>query len=126
MDKELKSKWVAALRSGNFQQGTGRLLRDGKYCCLGVLCSVAGAQWGDWPDDAGERRWADDLVPLADGVLLSDEENSELNAEALRRFGIAGDTESRLIAMNDGQKLHEVQFHEHSFHEIADWIEANL
>lgn len=53
MDKELKDKWVAALRSGEFTQTTGTLERleehttsFGKklqpgFCCLGVLCKVA-------------------------------------------------------------------------------------
>lgn len=46
MDKRLKAKWVEALVSGKYQQGNG-LLRDastGGYCCLGVLCEVAGAR----------------------------------------------------------------------------------
>lgn len=39
--------WVAALRSGKFQQGYGRLQtlnRNGthpRYCCLGVYCKIA-------------------------------------------------------------------------------------
>jgi hypothetical protein len=41
MDKKLKSKWVKALLSGEFEQTTG-CLRDSKgYCCLGVLHKVA-------------------------------------------------------------------------------------
>jgi len=32
---------VEALRSGRFVQGTGALERDGRNCCLGVLCRVA-------------------------------------------------------------------------------------
>lgn len=50
MDKELKTKWVAALRSGNYEQTTGTLKveHDGgegyplSYCCLGVLLCVTG------------------------------------------------------------------------------------
>jgi hypothetical protein len=41
MDAELKAKWVAALRSGEYVQGTAYLESDGKFCCLGVLCRVA-------------------------------------------------------------------------------------
>lgn len=34
--------WVEALRSGEFEQGVGKLKDgDGKYCCLGVACEVA-------------------------------------------------------------------------------------
>jgi hypothetical protein len=42
MDAALKAKWVAALRSGEYQQGKGKFEHDGKFCCLGVLCKVAG------------------------------------------------------------------------------------
>ncbi len=46
MDPELKKKWVAALRSGEYKQGRNRLHRkvDNSFCCLGVLCEVAGYQ----------------------------------------------------------------------------------
>lgn len=37
MKKEYAEKWVEALRSGKYQQGTGNLCLDNKYCCLGVL-----------------------------------------------------------------------------------------
>ena len=37
MYKEWKEKWVKALRSGKYRQCTGRLERNKKYCCLGVL-----------------------------------------------------------------------------------------
>ncbi len=44
MNKRLKAMWVKALRSGEYPQGGGVMLSDsGKYCCLGVLCAVAGA-----------------------------------------------------------------------------------
>jgi hypothetical protein len=38
---ELKQKWLAALRSGDYVQGVGKLRGlDNRYCCLGVLCDV--------------------------------------------------------------------------------------
>lgn len=38
-------KWLAALRSGEYQQGKGQLCReqddsDPKFCCLGVACML--------------------------------------------------------------------------------------
>lgn len=41
MNEEIKAAWVAALRSGEYEQGTEYLSRDGKFCCLGVLCDLA-------------------------------------------------------------------------------------
>lgn len=42
MDPELKAKWVAALRSGDYRQ-CRRVLHNGHgYCCLGVLSRLMG------------------------------------------------------------------------------------
>lgn len=47
MDAKVKAEWIQALRSGNYSQGPGRLVRrdegSGKesYCCLGVLCEIS-------------------------------------------------------------------------------------
>jgi hypothetical protein len=42
MNPVIKEKWVAALRSGEYTQGTGVLNRlDEEFCCLGVLCEIA-------------------------------------------------------------------------------------
>lgn len=50
MRRSIKNRWVAALRSGEYQQGQGYLCQvthpntpeEGKrYCCLGVLCDLA-------------------------------------------------------------------------------------
>jgi len=45
MNKNIKTKWVKALRSGNYKQGKNSLakvnkLGNVKYCCLGVLCDL--------------------------------------------------------------------------------------
>lgn len=41
MNKGIKAKWVAALRSGKYEQTHGAL-RDGDkgFCCMGVLCNL--------------------------------------------------------------------------------------
>lgn len=47
MNKEIKAKWLAALRSGKYRQGSGFLKIKGqngvqdRFCCLGVLCELA-------------------------------------------------------------------------------------
>lgn len=32
--------WINSLRSGNYEQGKGKLERNGQFCCLGVACEV--------------------------------------------------------------------------------------
>lgn len=41
MRQDIKEQWVAALRSGEFNQARRYLSIDGGYCCLGVLCELA-------------------------------------------------------------------------------------
>jgi hypothetical protein len=41
MDPKIKPLWLAALRGGEYSQGEGYLNRNGKFCCLGVLCDLA-------------------------------------------------------------------------------------
>ncbi len=40
MNPEIKQQWIAALKSGNYQQGKQALRNGDKYCCLGVLCDI--------------------------------------------------------------------------------------
>lgn len=57
MNPEVKAAWVAALRSGKYQQGQRRLcVEDGgerRFCCLGVLedlrMQVDGDKWHQTP-----------------------------------------------------------------------------
>lgn len=48
MDKRIKKRWIAALRSRKYKQGEGLLRQKGdtkkqvdRFCCLGVLCELA-------------------------------------------------------------------------------------
>lgn len=100
MTPELKAKWVAALRSDEFQQGYGTLRNDhrGTYCCLGVLRHVV-----DPKDERGSVQ------------------KSVLSPEQLNEFGLDHATAIQLWKMNDGEGCRP-----HTFVEIADWIEANV
>lgn len=40
MNDEIKKKWIAALRSGEYKQGNSVLKREDDFCCLGVLCDL--------------------------------------------------------------------------------------
>lgn len=51
MKKEIRNKWLKALRSGKFKQGQGALRTVGTgHCCLGVLCEV-------YRQDTGNGVW---------------------------------------------------------------------
>lgn len=55
MKKEWADKWVEALRSGEYAQGRMALRTHSSYCCLGVLCDIAGATFepSDIPEPPG-------------------------------------------------------------------------
>lgn len=114
MDKELKAKWVEALRSGKYKQTIATLRHsDGLgYCCLGVLLDLSGI--GKW--EYGVYQYI---------TRNGEEADAEGDLCGLRgRFGIASESEVQLIALNDGDEKRQVR--RHSFEEIADYIEANL
>lgn len=37
-----RNEVIAALKSGNYEQGTGKLRFNDKFCCLGVICELQG------------------------------------------------------------------------------------
>lgn len=98
MDKKLKRKWVAALRSGKFRQTTG-MLRDqdeidgeAEFCCLGVLCEVAKVKYNG--------------------------NNGQLPPDFSTQVCVGDVTQTKLIGMNDDKG--------YGFKRIATWIEKNL
>jgi len=108
MTQELRDKWIAALRSGDYTQDKAFLRTEKGYCCLGVLCDVAGEH--EYTDPLGEYRMMDPLVEIKLGL-----------AEATGDLYL---TSATLAGMNDGNK--EQGIPPKSFTEIADWIESNL
>jgi hypothetical protein len=46
MRADIKQKWVAALRSGAYEQTEGVLRNGNGYCCLGVLCDLYSQETG--------------------------------------------------------------------------------
>lgn len=113
MNPEVKAKWVAALRSGEYKQGFHALRKQDSFCCLGVLCNLhaqanpdfAATQFDPRRYD-GSSIWPSDTVLRWAGIDLS----SELCVS------IAGVSDA-LAAHNDGCR---------TFAEIADAIEEQL
>lgn len=60
MDKELKKKWVDALRSGDYEQSRHYLYDGTGYCALGVLASCLGV-----PDHVLQKQGFLRHIPLS-------------------------------------------------------------
>jgi hypothetical protein len=118
VNPEVKTKWLAALRSGEFEQGAVRLkteVRDGtsKFCCLGVLCELHDKEHGceqSYESISGElpdhvRDWAG----------LS-ENNPYMNQPV--SFAYPKEWRTHISVLNDIKQF--------SFNQLADLIEAQL
>ena len=115
MEKELKDRWIAALRSGEFRQGRGYLCRYGEYCCLGVLAAIT--------DNLIGLEVNKDVLYIKNSTSFT----AVLTSDLRNKFGISKNQEEHLIAMNDGAPSEDgVRQEPLSFEEIADYIENNL
>lgn len=109
MDEKLKADWVRALRSGEYKQTRGTLTDGEGFCCLGVLCKVAGLEIRK--DGSG----VEGTIP-----------NGFCTYEPIFTLVGGHDKSARLSMRNDGSDNPEEPIHPHSFSEIADYIEANF
>ena len=117
MNKEIKARWVEALRSGNYKQGRYNLRRGNFYCCLGVLCDVV--------KDEVNYDW----LPLQDSIgtfyrfdradeVLPDSVASYADLEISPKVTFDGKEEICITAINDDTDL--------TFDDIADLIEKQF
>lgn len=108
LKKAFKKKWIEALRSGKYRQGTRALRSDRGFCCLGVACDIIDPN--GWVGPIGnDIRWTDgDKQPRS----------AYIPYDTAARIGISQVAMGNLASMNDsGGK---------SFSWIADYIEENL
>lgn len=135
MNEDVKAKWVAALRSGEFEQCKEALRVGDKFCCLGVLSELAvrdgviepgeALQETDWRASRGNGEtvyiYGGETGHLSDAVaewagLMSLDDWDEANPETFPD----GDPSAEgrpLSAWNDSGS---------TFSEIADMIEKGL
>lgn len=100
-----RADWIAALRSGEYQQGHAsmRVEWNNSYCCLGVACAVAGI-------DLSKFR-ATDLQRSTFSFLTTEQRN-----QLEQMIGITDqETYFKLSSMNDSGQ--------YTFADIADYIE---
>jgi hypothetical protein len=110
MPKDTLTKWLTALRSGEYKQGVRRLQcgegPDARFCCLGVLQHVvSGSIVPDDTDDLPRLDWL-----LANGISFTN---------------YAGDDALSPFLPTEGQSAHGLNDSGVSFAVIADAIEAS-
>lgn len=111
LPKDVKKKWVEALRSGDYRQTVGTMYNpsvDG-YCCLGVLEHCITGEVEKYEGFVGSASYQEAPTPKF---------WDKVNAQS---YYLSVD---KLMEMNDGEG--EYNGNVKSFDEIADWIEANV
>lgn len=95
--------WVAALRSGKYQQGLGCLRSLGdKFCCLGVLCDLG-----------REKAWV-----RGSGAFFYHGHDGTLPEIVRDTVGLGYSDTIALMRLNDREGK--------SFEEIADYLETTF
>ena len=127
IDPEFKVKWLAALRSGEYQQARGALLTEvpgspAAFCCLGVACNlIDSTRWQSWEDQFMDYAEDEPVGPVDLGWGDLDSGNT-----ADLPFIDVGPAQE-LARLNDGPLGQPNAISRpYSFAEIADWIEENL
>jgi hypothetical protein len=74
MPQELKDKWVAALRSGEYKQGKHCLhgILNNTFCCLGVLEHVADGECETSDTGLPTQKWCEDHNVNFNGHLVKE------------------------------------------------------
>ncbi len=111
LEPEFKAKWIAALRSGEYKQGMNWLLKEDKYCCLGVagaICNIS-------------------TNTLESHSTLSGSIDFAVIPRTIKGNAVPGSAVSFLTSRNDGNTSSiNPNGEKWDFNQIADWIEENL
>ena len=134
MKPEIKQKWVSALRSGDYEQGSNWLYSGQGYCCLGVLCDIyAKENKESWQilDEDGELITEEELSrePHSMDYFFFDDETEFLPESVMKWSGVPYDP-SVVIENEEGERVKEqiVVLNDSgmSFNELADLIEQQF
>jgi len=108
LPKKFAEKWIKALKSGEYKQTTGTLIKVNKvtnekyFCCLGVAASICGVK-----EKTLSKYYLESLIKK--GNITITKNIGDLKTE--EKFNAI------LVSMNDAGE---------SFETIAGWIEQNV
>ena len=122
-NKENIKLWVDALRSNEYEQGTGSLCKYNKHCCLGVACEVYQKVVGDLS------------ITKACGYISAieyDYESNFLPTKVINWLGLSSKSPISTIPYYDEDTVFKHTYMElndklhYSFKQIADVIEKQF
>jgi hypothetical protein len=127
MKSQVKEKWIAALRSGEYDQGIERLRTLTRFCCLGVLCDLyskeTGIEWNYHSPSEGHSLSGFEFDGQREFLPSSVVEWSGLETRSPEINILVSDEDEEYL---DTQALAELNDNGENFFKIADLIEENF
>ena len=125
MNPEVKQKWIDALRSGKYEQGSEKLRSVSGYCCLGVLCDLYAQEHNtEWEFRGNEET---NLQPQDYWYFDKESEflpESVMNWAKLFRNPMLRIEDDDMFEVNE--EVSTLNDEGYSFSTIADLIEAQM
>jgi hypothetical protein len=122
MNPEVKTKWLDALRSGEYKQSEGLLRSDtDEYCCLGILCQIAADEGVISQPTLNTDEYSDRYM-YSDG----DNRNSMYLSEKVAKWAGLDNLTGYVISKNGAISLSSMNDEGKPFDQIADVIEEYL
>lgn len=119
MNPEVKTEWVRALRSGEYEQGFSALRTNDEFCCLGVLCDLA-VKHGVIPQPS--------IISFSkENYCYGEEQNASFLPNEVVKWAGLPDANPKIYSDEfAGEALSSFNDAEDTFDQIADLIEEQL
>ena len=131
MNTEVKQKWIGALRSGKYEQGSEKLRSVTGYCCLGVLCDIYAQEHNtQW-----EFRGDEEINPQSQDYWYFDEHSEFLPESVMNWAELKTHNPTVRVDVEDNDdednwyykdELSDINDSGYDFSQIANIIEAQL
>lgn len=130
MRKEVMKKWVKALRSGKFKQGTGTLKQynskgEAQHCCLGVLCELYNSEMKKSKKKTLPEKICDNDSDFSFGYSRFGDSKEDLPREVMKWSGIENSLGQFNLSDNHYETLADLNDLGRKFKTISDIIEKN-
>jgi hypothetical protein len=104
MNPEVKQKWIDALRSGDYEQGSEKLRGVNGYCCLGVLCDIYAREHDTQWEFRGYDELSDETNPHPMDYWYFDEQSEFLPKSVMDWAGLKVPNPSVRIDVEDNDE----------------------
>ena len=129
MNPEVKQKWIDALRSGDYEQGSEKLRSVTGYCCLGVLCDLYAREHDTQWEFRGYDELSDETNPHPMDYWYFDEQSEFLPYSVMDWAGLKTHNPSMRVDSDDDfytDEIANLNDSGYTFNDLSKLIEQQL